>query len=227
MAYRHFCKQADYEAVRGALIVKHNTHPTQTAERVAAKLSERGVAKVHPASKFAGTAPEDDIADALADLASGRAHHIDSAGPLAKEGALTGSPKALRGQPGSITYRSDIRENEAAVTLSQRGYKVEQLPEPTGGTSILDYRINGHDYDCYAPWYDGTGDHYIKSKEMWSRLKRDKTDIGKTRIVLNLDDHLAPMSDVVKAFQDAPLNDLDDILIVKNNQVVPFWEFLH
>jgi len=50
-------KQADYDTIKGALIVKHNAHPTQTAERVSDVLRQRGVAKTHPASEFGGANP--------------------------------------------------------------------------------------------------------------------------------------------------------------------------
>ncbi len=77
--------------------------------------------------------------------------------------------------------RSLIRENEAAETLAQAGYKIEQNPK-VPGTKNPDYLIENKIFDCYSP-REGTSVRNIASS-----ITR-KIDSGQTnRIILNLDD---------------------------------------
>lgn len=86
-------------------------------------------------------------------------------------------------------------ENESAKLLSQNGYEVIHLPEPTSGSgfgiqekSNPDYLINGNPFDAYAPTTD-------KIQGIFDAIN-DKTKNQAVRIIVNLDrnDHFSIQS---------------------------------
>nr|WP_243141736.1 MULTISPECIES: hypothetical protein [unclassified Pseudoflavonifractor] len=75
---------------------------------------------------------------------------ISPSGVYDPDAAPGGRPSQLYRKMNESTRRSITRENEAARTLAQWGYAVEQQPE-TGGAKKPDYRIEGRIFDCYSP----------------------------------------------------------------------------
>lgn len=112
------------------------------------------------------------------------------AGDWPTEPSGTANPeKKPRGKPATWeasdreeTKRGRRMENEAAATLAQAGYDVEQLEEKRGRTKQKnpDYRIEGKIFDCASP---RTGNAY----SFWKRMKEDKVEAGQAdRLIINI-----------------------------------------
>jgi Contact-dependent growth inhibition CdiA C-terminal domain len=121
----------------------------------------------------------------------------------------TNTPRGPRAEPNpkddEDTTLGLQHENEAAVTLAQAGYDIEQIPRRQG-VSTADYLIGGKRFDCYSP----TGP---RVRNAWSvveeKILKDQTD----RVVINLDtpDAQVILDDVRRQFQDYPLPGLVEV----------------
>lgn len=127
-----------------------------------------------------------------------------------------GTPARIRAQDDAVTTRSLIRENESAQILARAGYDVEQRPPALPNGKQPDYIIEGQVFDNYAP--SGSNPRNIASKI------QQKVDSGQTsRNALNLDDSAVPLNDLRQQLKDYPVAGLQEIIVVKNGQVIPFF----
>ncbi|RZU52267.1 hypothetical protein EV385_4115 [Krasilnikovia cinnamomea] len=110
------------------------------------------------------------------------------------------------------------RENESADTLAQNGYDVEQNPPPKPNGKEPDYRIEGEYFDCYSP-------DTAKLDNIRDAIS-DKVRKGQAnRIVLNLDDCPRSAEEIADVLRRKPITNLEQILVVKDGKVVPFYPF--
>jgi filamentous hemagglutinin len=131
-----------------------------------------------------------------------------------KQGTLKGESKDPLNEP-DPQKRDGVRlENEGAVTLSQHGLNVEQLPESSAnGVKNPDYKINGVVADSYAP--DG------KSVITVSDTLKYKTTVqGAPIVVVNLDRTILNAEDVFKNVSEYPVPNLKTLYIIKNGVVL-------
>jgi hypothetical protein len=94
-----------------------------------------------------------------------------------------GQPKC---KPGKTNSRGSLREDEAAVKLTQSRYNTIQLPEVDGGNgkgikkgTNPDLLIEGEVFDCYSPETSSVGNIY--------KVVQDKSTTQASRVVLNLE----------------------------------------
>ena len=95
--------------------------------------------------------------------------------------------------------RSIKRENEAADTLANEGYKVEQNPVVKGKDP--DYRIEGKIFDCYSP---KTNNARSIAKHVSDKVAQKQTK----RVVLNLADSDVQRHMLRKTLNDNPIGGL-------------------
>ena len=112
------------------------------------------------------------------------------------------------------TRRSLERENEAAITIAQNGYQIEQNPNLVYTSRKPDYLIEGNVFDCYSP-AKKTPPNNIRSTINEKVMVKRQTE----RVVLNLDDWEGNVDDILNALNDNPIEDLKEVLIVKNGKV--------
>jgi hypothetical protein len=115
-------------------------------------------------------------------------------------------------------------ENDSADALAKSGYDIEQNPAPRpGSTRNPDYKIEGKYFDCYAPQSANKSPRGI-----WSEIDQSKVNpIGKDqqadRIVLNLDKWEGDTGALKKQFDEHPMSNLKEVMVVKDGKVTPFW----
>ncbi|THV40804.1 hypothetical protein [Glycomyces buryatensis] len=127
-----------------------------------------------------------------------------------------GEPTEVRGSPEN--RRGLQRENEAAQTLAEHGYDVEQNPPRNENGKDPDYKIEGEYFDCYSPSRDDPG--RIRD-DISAKVKKGQAD----NIVLNLDDSGMNIADLRATLERKPINNLEEIKIVQNGQVIDFYPF--
>lgn len=110
------------------------------------------------------------------------------------------------------------RENESADTLAQNGFDVEQNPPPKPNGKNPDYRIEGEYFDCYAPSTDNLD-------QIRKGISRKVGEGQADRIVLNLDDCKRSTTEIAEILQRKPIDGLEEIIVVKDGQVIPFYPF--
>jgi uncharacterized protein YukE len=131
-----------------------------------------------------------------------------------------GKPKGTRtdAHPTRTKDRPLRRENESADTLAENGYDVEQNPGPKPNGKNPDYKVEGEYFDCYAP---GSNNLDQIRKGMKRKVEEDQAN----RIVLNLDDCPRSPDELAALLRRRPIENLEQILVVKDGQVVPFFPF--
>jgi hypothetical protein len=120
-----------------------------------------------------------------------------------------GDPKHVNPKESPVNQRALRLENEAAHTLAEAGYDIEQLRELPGQKNP-DYRIEGQIFDGYAPTT-------ASARNIWTNVKDDKIDLGQTdRVVIILDDPGAQASveAVRQQFQDYPMPGLAEAKVI-------------
>lgn len=129
----------------------------------------------------------------------------------------TGTPAEIRTNDDAETKRALLRENEAAITLAQAGYNVEQRPSVSHTRKRPDYRIEGQIFDCYAPASRTTAYNIIDT------LAR-KVALGQTqRIILNLNDSLLSIEEIQQQLTANPIPDLLEIIAIKEQKIIPIF----
>ncbi|NJC66982.1 hypothetical protein HC028_21100 [Planosporangium flavigriseum] len=108
--------------------------------------------------------------------------------------------------------RPKRRENEAADTLAEHGYDVEQNPPRNPNGKDPDYKIEGEYFDCYAPQTKNLDN--IRD-EVSGKVKEGQAD----RIVLNLDDCPRSAEEIAGILERKPVTGLKEILVVEDGQV--------
>lgn len=183
------------------------------AERLAREEADEGAEQL--AKEGAETAEERAARDGTEEGAEQVVAHTSAS--WAPDPTATPAGRRTQSSPNASAdrVRSDIRENEAADTLAQSGYDIEQNPS-VPGSKRPDYRIEGKIFDNIAPKTDNP-------RSIWSRAK-DKIDEQQTeRVVLNLDDSAVDI-DVLRAqFADWPIEGLQEVLVVRGGQVIPLF----
>lgn len=124
--------------------------------------------------------------------------------------------------------RAITRENESANVLAQNGYRIKQLSDSTKGkvpgVKKPDFEIEGKVFDNYAPSANKP------ARGIWAEL-RDKIIDPKTgakqadRFVVNMNDSKLTIEQLKQQFKDFPLPGLNEIIIIKDGKVVPFFPF--
>ena len=141
---------------------------------------------------------------------------ISPSGVYDPDAAPGGRPSQLYRKMNESTRRSITRENEAARTLAQWGYAVEQQPE-TGGAKKPDYRIEGRIFDCYSPQAGQS------ARGIWIGIQK-KLSRGQTRrIVLSLDDWDGDLEQLVRQLNDYILFELEEVLVVRSGTVTHIY----
>ena len=119
--------------------------------------------------------------------------------------------------------RSIIRQNEAADTLANMGYRVEMLPETNGGSGYglqseanPDYIIEGQVFDAYAPTTGNIGN-------IWFTIY-DKVQRQAERIVLILDDTTVTVNDVQNYFDENSIPNLKEIFILVDGKLTIYYQ---
>lgn len=116
------------------------------------------------------------------------------------------------------TRRSLIREKEAAETIAQNGYNIEQNPVVKGTTRNPDYRIEGEIFDCYSP-AENTKIRNIASTIQEKVVEKEQTN----RVVLNLDDWNGNINDLVNQLNEFPIEGLEEVLVVQDGKVMSIY----
>lgn len=110
------------------------------------------------------------------------------------------------------------RENEAADTLSEHGFDVEQNPPPKPNGKEPDYKVEGEYFDCYSP---STKNLDNIRDEVSGKVKEGQAD----RLILNLDDCPRSLDEIRGVLERKPVNGLKEIFVVKDGKVIPFYPF--
>lgn len=139
---------------------------------------------------------------------------------LLGEGRLTGTartgPQNLA-TPGQIeNARGIARENESAALLAALGYVVVQNPPPKPNGTKPDYLIEGQYFDNYAPI---TANPIRIADGMMEKVIEDQA----SRIVLNLNDSAVTLEALREQLTRYPIPELEEIIVVKDGQVVSFF----
>lgn len=140
-----------------------------------------------------------------------------------------GEAEKMPAKADSEVLRGLSRQNEAARTLAQNGYRVEQKAQITAADRMSnpwlkaekrpDFKIEGEIFDAYAPGR-------TKSAANIREEIRGKVSEGQTRrIVLNMDDSAINLNDLKKAVLEKPVLELEQILVVKGGEVIRFFPF--
>jgi hypothetical protein len=131
-----------------------------------------------------------------------------------------GTPKVPGPKDAPSTQRGLRLENEAATTLAEAGYDVEQLVPPPGrpvpGRKEPDYRIEGKIFDAYAPTT-------ARAFNIWTRVMEDKVDEGQAdRIIINIDarDAQATVDDLRRQFQGHPIPGLKEVKVIDHGGAI-------
>ncbi|MQM27439.1 CdiA C-terminal domain-containing protein [Glycomyces albidus] len=176
------------------------------------------MAEVHDTAKAEAEQgrPSDSDGDGQPDLQTTDDNRINPSRPADPNNTPRGEPTEVKGN--AETKRSLRRENEAAKTLAEQGYDVEQNPPGKENGKNPDYKIEGEYFDCYSPKKDDPG--RIRD-DISNKVKKDQAD----RIVLNLDDSGVNLADLRATLERRPIGNLQEIKIVQNGQVVNFYPF--
>ncbi len=140
-----------------------------------------------------------------------------------------GKPKMLGSKdidPNNI--RGIKGENESAKLLSEKGYKVEQLPDKVKGkiqrVKKPDLKIEGKIFDAYTPGKN------TSARSIWTTLKGKmidpKTGVKQAdRFIVNMNKSDLTLEQMTKQFKDFPLEDLKEIIIIKDGKIIHFFPF--
>lgn len=107
------------------------------------------------------------------------------------------------------------RENESAVLLAQAGYKVAQNPTVAGTTRNPDYLLENRVFDCYAPTNS-------KPRAIATTLEGKIKKGQAQRFILNLEDSNVDITALQQQFTQYPVAGLQEVIIIKHQQVIPF-----
>jgi uncharacterized protein YukE len=110
------------------------------------------------------------------------------------------------------------RENESADTLAENGYNVEQNPPKKPNGKEPDYRIEGEYFDCYSP-------DTQKLDNIRNAISDKVSTSQANRIVLNLDDSQRSADEIADVLKRKPIQNLEQILVVRDGKVMLFYPF--
>jgi hypothetical protein len=171
----------------------------------ASSWSRGGAASQRPSS----SAPKQEISTAP-ETAAAPARTVPT-GELG--GVPTGKPARILEQDDAETRRSHTRENECAVLLARKGYRVEQKPVVEGANP--DYRIEGRLFDCKAP--SGPRPRNAAS-EIEKSVKHQAA-----RTILCMDDAKFTLADMKAQLTQYPIEGLEEVIAIKGGEIIPLW----
>lgn len=138
-------------------------------------------------------------------------------------GKLDGKPAEIdRVKMDAETIRSLTRENESAKLLAQNGYDVYQNPPleklKSNNNKKPDLLVEGTVFDVYSP--SSSNPRNIASS-IENKIRSGQTD----RIILNLDDSSVSIEALQEQLKTYPIEGLQEIIIIKDGKVIPFFPF--
>ena len=153
--------------------------------------------------------------------------------PVTPAGEFGGVPSGRRTtigpNEGPDQVRSLTRENESADILAEKGYRVEQNPSTDGRTmrdgspnaTDPDYIIEGEYFDSYAPGIGANGEPKT-TRGVWSEVEKKVEREQAERIVLNLDDWDGDFDALKTQFDDWPIENLEEVIVIKDGEILNF-----
>lgn len=135
--------------------------------------------------------------------------------PARRPGGMPTNVEETGGNPTDIR-----RENEAAKTLAEAGYDIEQNPGRRPNGKAPDYMIDGQWWDCYSP--TGASSRTIHT-EIRRKVGKSEADRQADRIILNLDGCGASAEEIRARLERSPIRGLQEIKIVKSGKVTQFY----
>ena len=192
-------------------LIRRYTPPTNKDRAELADLERRHVE---------GTLTAEEEAHLLALLARVKGLHLQQLADLRTLPSRPPDPSARpRGPITKINPRNDRvtqdglrRENESAALLAQAGYEVEQNPNIPGTRKKPDYIVEGLVFDCYAP-------NKSNPRAIWSSVTEKIEEEQTQRIILNLDDSSVDMQALRDQFNNYPIPNLKEVIIIKQGQI--------
>nr|HEX4315234.1 hypothetical protein [Kofleriaceae bacterium] len=107
-------------------------------------------------------------------------------------------------------------ENASARALAKSGYDVEQNPTVPGTKKRPDYSIEGEIFDNYAPTT-------AEIDSVWGNVEEKVRRKQTRRVVINVDSSPVDLAKLREAFEDQPIDDLEQVLVVNGNSVTELW----
>lgn len=136
-------------------------------------------------------------------------------------GRPEGRPTPINPREDASVQRSIDRENSTAVILADKGFRIQQNPNPaevaqarldTGDvgrpTSKPDYLVEGRVFDCYSP------DAGKNVRGVWFETGKKVQRLQTQRVVVNLEDWQGDVSALQRQFDDWPIEGLKEVKIV-------------
>ena len=114
------------------------------------------------------------------------------------------------------SIRSIKSENDTADVLAKNGYDIEQNPSVEGTVKRPDYRIEGKIFDNYAP-------KTATPRSIWTAVLGKVEEEQTRRVVIDLDASRVDLMALGQQFRDWPIENLEQVLVVKGNAVVELW----
>ena len=135
-----------------------------------------------------------------------------------------GKPKAI--DPKDVdpnNVRGTKGENEAAKSLSENGYAVEQLSDKVKGSkpniNKPDLKIEGKIFDAYTP------KSTTSARNIWDVLNK-KIEKGQAdKFVVNMNESKITMEQMTKQFKDFSMKGLKEVILIKDGKVIHLFPF--
>lgn len=129
---------------------------------------------------------------------------------LPKIGSLKGAPELPPKNASSKMVRSIDRQNEAAKSLAQAGYDIEQLPNIKKNAANLDLKINREFADVFSPRTNNPISVLMTVAE--------KVEKQALNIVVNLADSQLTFKQIESALSARPVDGLKSLYLLKDGQ---------
>ncbi|WP_176507903.1 MULTISPECIES: CdiA C-terminal domain-containing protein [Pseudomonas] len=129
---------------------------------------------------------------------------------MPKIGSLKGAPELPPKNASSKMVRSIDRQNEAAKSLAQAGYDIEQLPNIKKNAANLDLKINREFADVFSPRTNNPISVLMTVAE--------KVEKQALNIVVNLADSQLTFKQIENALSARPVDGLKSLYLLKDGQ---------
>ena len=131
-------------------------------------------------------------------------------------GPKNGAPSGNKSPETGSSKRGHRRENEAADTLANGGYRVEQNPGTLPNGKNPDYKIEGKYFDCVSPTSNNID-------QVRKGIADKVTEAQADRIIVNLDDSKFDPSDIADVLARKPKEGLQEVIVVKDGVITPVF----
>lgn len=169
-------------------------------------------------------------ADAVADIPVGKMpgrtsltrfwgpHHPAHTRPTGRIGGTpTGSREIGRKSIDATTKRALQRQNEAIDLLAARGYRVEHRPtNPLHPEKKPDVLVEGRIFDVKSPSSDN-------ARSIYTHLRKDIELCQTRRAIINLEDSPLSIEQMQQQFQEWPLLNLEEVIVIKRGVVAHIY----